>query len=745
MADGTTINEETATRVRGASRWRDPATSLLAAAVLLPLVLFALAAWKSYGETLRQAQARVDRTARVLEEHALKVFETHRLVIQEINTRIRFVDWAREADRYDLHLLLKQLQDDLQQVATITVMDSAGRMLESGRIYPADPRVSFADRDYFQALAATAASQPVISRAYAGRTSGIAVFNLAARLKTKPGSAFEGVIAVSVDRAYFETFYQTVEPTLDHSVDLVRSDGEILARFPPTNLQQLKPDSRFLHLLRQQPIASFTHVSTIDGVERLFAYRKVGMYPVFVRFGLSVDAALAPWRDTVLLYGIVAALASFALLGVSLLALRQTDRERLARRRWQETAAALQTEAAERGKVEEQLRQSQKMEALGRLTGGVAHDFNNLLTAVIGNLDLVRRRGSHIGDRERDLVGNALEGAMRAANLIGRLLAFARQQPLQPTSLDANRLVAGMADLLQRSLGEMIRVNIVLGAELWPVKADPNQLESAILNLAVNARDAMPTGGQLTITTANDRIEPGQLAEGRELAPGDYVTLSVADVGTGIPPELVSSIFEPFFTTKPIGKGTGLGLSQVYGFAKQSGGHVAVRSTVGEGSIFTLYLPRAASAEAAMPAAIAEPSANDPQAAEGTTIVVVEDESIVRRLTVSALEEAGYRVLAAADGPSGLALLRRETSTAMLLTDVVLGGSMNGRMLADMIQRERPDLPVLFTTGYTHDAIFHDGQIDEGIALIAKPFTSRDLLQKVEDVLRGSAGKVAAQ
>jgi two-component system NtrC family sensor kinase len=733
---------------RPRSRWsrlRDPSVALLAAAVLLPVLLFALAAWESYRETLREAEARVERTARILEEHALKVFETHRLVIQQVNLRMRFVDWTRAEDRQDLYHLLKQFQDDLDQIATVTVTDAEGRLRASGRTYPADPNIRFDDRDYFQELKKSDAALPYVSRAYAGRQSGIAIFNLAARVHAA-SPAFDGVIAVSVDRGYFERFYQSVEPTIDHSVDLVREDGQILARVPPSPLRELLPHSVFLSRLRQAPVGSFTAVSRIDGVERIFAYRKIEDYPVYVRFGVSRQAALAPWRRSLLAYGIVAALASLSLIGVSVLALRQTDRERHARRRWQETAAALQTAGAERAKVEDQLRQAQKMEAVGRLTGGVAHDFNNLLTAVIGSLDLARRRASTMDSRTLDLIGNAMEGATRAAALTSRLLAFSRQQPLQPASLDANSLVAGMSDLMRRTLGETIDVKTILAEDVWTVMVDPNQLESAVLNLAVNARDAMPEGGTLTIETANVHVDrevvPGRPAD---LAPGDYVVMTVSDGGSGMSPDVLMNIFEPFFTTKPVGKGTGLGLSQVYGFVKQSGGNIGVESSMGRGSAFRLYLPRAQQQTVAAPAPSAHAQALEPPSENrGETIVVVEDEPMVRRLSVAALEEAGYRVLAAPDGAGGLELLRREPNVALLFTDVVLGGGMNGRALADAIHRERPDLPVLFTTGYTRDAIVQHGRVDEGITLIGKPFTGASLVAKVGTLLRNRSGAAVA-
>ena len=392
-------------------------------------------------------------------------------------------------------------------------------------------------------------------------------------------------------------------------------------------------------------------------------------------------------------------------------------------------------------KTEDQLRQSQKMEVVGQLTGGVAHDFNNLLTVVTGHLDMARRRLAAVnGDaRLHRNIRSAMEGAQRAATLTHRLLAFSRQSPLQPEVIDPNKLVFGMSELIRRTLGETIAVETVLGGGLWRTEVDPNQVENAILNLCVNARDAMPDGGKLTIETANTHLDDSYPAVVRgEVKAGQYVMIAVCDTGTGMPPEVRERVFEPFYTTKPVGKGTGLGLSQVYGFLRQSGGHAAIYSEVGEGTTVKLYFPRAARSvhepgdEAALDGELL-------QSAEGETILVVEDEAMVREFSVSALEEAGYVVLAAPDGPTGLALLEQHPEISLLFTDVVLAGSMNGRKVAEEALQRRPDLKVLFTTGYTRNAIVHHGRLDEGVNLITKPFTAHALALKVQQVLETSS------
>lgn len=718
-------------------RLRDPATALIAAAVLLPALLFALAAWQGHRDALHQAEIRAERTARVLEEHASKVFETHRLVIQQVNERIRAIDWTRADQRDDLCDLLKKLQAELPQIATITIVDREGRLRVSSRGDAQAAGLSFADRDWFQALKAADLPLPYVSRAYLGRQSGIAIFNIAGRTTPRSGNAFDGAITVSVNRNYFEHFYQSVEPSFDHSVLLVRDDAQVLARVPGPTRDALPLYSAMRERMRHGAVGTYVGSTRMDGNERIFAYRKVGDYPVYVRFGITKHATLAPWRQSLLTYGLVATLASLALFGVSILALRQTDRERLARRRWQETAAALREEAAQRSRIEDQLRQSQKMEAVGRLTGGVAHDFNNLLTAVIGSLDLVRRRKDKVDAQTLDLVGNALEGAHRAAALTSRLMAFSRRQPLRAARIDANALVAGMSELLRRTLGETITIRTVLTDGLWPLSSDPNQLESAILNLAVNARDAMPDGGTLRIETANAADVMDAAADKLDLTPRDYVAITVTDTGTGMPADVLAHVFEPFFTTKATGRGTGLGLSQVYGFVKQSGGHVSVESEIGRGTTFRILLPRVEGvvAPVAETQPTRQPHSEPSRRGHGETILVVEDEPMVLRLSSSILMEAGYRVVTARDGRSALDRFQREGEIALLFTDVVLVGGMNGRVLAEAILRQKPDLPVLYTSGYTGDALVRDGRLEAGIDLLAKPFAAEALVDRVATLI----------
>jgi len=431
--------------------------------------------------------------------------------------------------------------------------------------------------------------------------------------------------------------------------------------------------------------------------------------------------------------GLLVTLAAlvFAVLGVSQAALNR-QAAHLA-----EVNASLRAQIAGREKAEAALRQAQKMEAIGHLTGGVAHDFNNLLQVIVGNIEALQRRvwSADIPRRDegfRRLTDAAARGAERAAALTRQLLAFSRQQPLEPKVLDVNKLVAGMSDMLHRTLGETVRIETVLAGGTWRISADANQLESALLNLAVNARDAMPNGGKLTIETSNAFIDEAYAAAHDEFKAGQYVLIAVTDGGTGMSKEVIAQAFDPFFTTKDIGHGTGLGLSQVYGFVKQSGGYVKIYSEAGEGTTIKLYLPRLTGE------AVVE---NDPVAslitsgAKEELILVVEDTDDVRTNSVEMLRELGYGTLEAADGQTALRLLIAEPKVRLLFTDVGLPGGMNGRELATEARRIRPDLLVLFTTGYARNAIVHHGRLDPDVELIAKPFTFAGLASKVRDIL----------
>jgi PAS domain S-box-containing protein len=414
------------------------------------------------------------------------------------------------------------------------------------------------------------------------------------------------------------------------------------------------------------------------------------------------------------------------------------EREIAERRR---AEAALQTlnatleqrvadEVQERSKAEDQLRQIHKMEAVGQLTGGIAHDFNNMLAVIIGGLNLLQRKLAKGETDVERLVEGAIDGAKRAAALTQRLLAFSRQQPLAPEPLSLNKLVSGMTDLLGRTLGETTRLETVLGAGLWQIRADPLQLENAILNLSVNARDAMPNGGRLTIETSNTYVDDA-FAREYAISPGQYVQVAVTDSGMGMDAEVIAKAFDPFFTTKGVGKGTGLGLSQVYGFVRQSGGHVKIHSEPGVGTTVKIYLPR-------HHGELVEAQKADPSAVHrglpGEIVMVVEDDPRVRAVSVEALKSLGYGVVESAGPMDALGLLEQGHAVSLLFTDVVMP-EISGRELADRARQRIPGLKVLYTTGYTRNAIVHNGILDPGTNLLTKPFSVDDLAAKVRQIL----------
>ena len=381
--------------------------------------------------------------------------------------------------------------------------------------------------------------------------------------------------------------------------------------------------------------------------------------------------------------------------------------------------------------TEDALRQSQKMEAVGQLTGGIAHDFNNLLTGIIGSLDLMKiRLAKGRTDNVERYISAAMTSANRAAALTHRLLAFARRQPLSPRSVNADQLVASLEDLLRRTIGETINLKIETSTNLWSTLCDPNQLESALLNLAINARDAMPEGGRLTIKTSNARLD-GVLLANPALSPGDYICIDVADTGIGMTAEVVARAFDPFFTTKPIGQGTGLGLSMIYGFARQSNGHVIIDSTPRAGTSVRIYLPRHDGDNAELPASSDQSGIHR---ASGETVLVVEDEPVVRSVITELLRDEGYRIMEATDGPSGLQILNMEIRIDLLVTDIGLPG-MNGREFADYAREVRPDLKILFVTGYAQNAALAGGFLKPGMELITKPFDVDKFSQRVRDMV----------
>jgi PAS domain S-box-containing protein len=415
---------------------------------------------------------------------------------------------------------------------------------------------------------------------------------------------------------------------------------------------------------------------------------------------------------------------------------RDAVERRRAERELAELAASLERQVAERtaelGAAEDALRQSQKMEAVGQLTGGLAHDFNNLLTGISGSLEMIQLRLAQGRGTDVDRYVDAAQGAARrAAALTHRLLAFSRRQTLDPRPTDANALIVGMEELVRRTVGPSVIVETSLARDLGSTLVDPSQLENALLNLCINARDAMPDGGKIMIETKDQVVDP-RAGRDRDIEPGAYICLSVSDTGTGMSPAVIEKAFEPFFTTKPIGSGTGLGLSMIYGFARQSGGQVRIHSVLDVGTTVTIYLPR--DAQTAEREDTAPTLSEAPRARGGETVLVVDDEETIRMLVTETLVDLGYAAIEAADGPSALKLLTADRHIDLLVTDVGLPG-MNGRQLADAIRSSRPDLKILFITGYAENAVLNHGHLEAGMHVITKPFAMEALASRIREVI----------
>ena len=555
--------------------------------------------------------------------------------------------------------------------------------------------------------------------------------------------------AVELTRAHFGAFFYNVIDENGEAYTLYSLSGaprEAFANFPmPRNTPVFEPAFRGEGSVRSDDILTdprYGQNPPYNGM--LFGHLPVRSYlaiPVVSRSGEVIgglffghsEPGVFTQRDE----RIVAGIAAQAAIAIDNARLYEASQRELAARRdaeqeLQRINETLEERVAEevknRRQIEDALRQAQKMEAIGQLTGGVAHDFNNLLTVIMGNVETMQRRLPP-GHEFHRLIAAALRGAFRGAELTQRLLVFARRQPLAPEVVSSNKLVSGMSDLLRRALGEAVAIETVLAGGLWNIFADANQLENALINLAVNARDAMPDGGKLTIETANCYLDEAYCSMHTDLTPGQYVGVFVTDTGEGMAQGVVEKAFEPFFTTKGIGQGTGLGLSQVYGFVKQSGGHVKIYSEVGQGTCVKLYLPRHHGVGALLELS-SEPLL-PPRARQGETVLVVEDDPDVRTYTVEMVSDLGYEVISAPDGRAALRVLDARPELRLLFTDVGLPGGMNGRQLANEAIRRRPGIKVLFTTGYARNAIVHHGRLDPGVEVIFKPFTYSDLAAKL--------------
>ena len=690
---------------------------MMAASVAIPLAAFGYASWTAYHDAFAHADEQLAAALDVSSEQARKIFQSVDLTFSAVDALVGdMTDEQIKAAQQELHLKLNKLEQALPSVDAILVVDKDGNTLVSSAIYPTGRSV--ADRDYFLAQKARDAGT-YVGAILQPRVRQGAFFGVSRRRPPRNGE-FSGVVMVAVAPKVFSEFYaQLARDRHEVGFSLARADGAILARHPapPHDMKKFPPNSGFmLNVARMPEGGTVTTNNSIDGAQRRIAFRKLGYADLYVSDGMQTDAVVGDWLRAMSAHLYFGVPATVILLALVFLTMRRT-RE-------------FYDEGERRERAEQALRQSQKMEAVGQLTGGVAHDFNNLLTIIIGNIGIAKR--GVVEARAERALDNALVGAERAAQLTQRLLAFSRLQPLNPRAVDTNRLILGMSDLLNRSLGERIELETISGAGLWKVEVDGSELEATMLNLALNARDAMPDGGKLTIETSNAYLDDEYCRQHSGIEPGQYVLISVTDNGVGMDRNTADRAFEPFFTTKEAGKGTGLGLSQVYGFMKQSGGHVKIYSERGEGTTVKLYLPRCDGEETTASA----PEEGGAARGRGETILVVEDDDGVRQYASEILRDLNYQVIEARDSATALRLLEADKPFDLLLTDVVLPGK-NGRELADEVLRRRPGVKVIFMTGYSRNAIVHQGRLDPGTELISKPLIEGMVARKIRQVLDG--------
>ncbi len=704
---------------------------LIVASLVLPVTIFSIASWISYNAHFAEARDRLERTLDTIHEHAAKVFETFEISERYMEQLFNGVSDADvRAHEREYSNSIRTLIKNLPQLRDLWLIANDGRPLVSGTIYPMPSDLQLADRDYFR-VHKEGDVDTFISEVVDARAASTSFFAITRKRRT-PDGRFDGIYLVSIAPEYFTKYYSELPPSDVDVAELVRGDGAILARYASTGpgATRFPSDSPLMTAIHAHPGQGiFTGVAFFEQKERIYAYSKLPNDNVYVVAGIDTSTVRSDWiRDMSahLLFGIPATLMMFTL---ALLTLRRTRRESLA-------YAQLREETARRQSTELALLQAQKMEAVGRLTGGIAHDFNNLLTAIIGNVELALRRNDSTDGRLERSLSSIRQASLRAATLVQRLLSFSRQHPQEVKTVDINRLVQDMSELLHRTIGETITVETVLASGLWKAAIDPNQLENAIINLAVNARDAMPASGRLTIETSNAYLDESYVMRAAsEIKAGQFVMIAVSDTGSGMNSDTREKAFEPFFTTKPTGAGSGLGLSMVYGFVRQSNGHIQIYSEVGEGTSIKMYFPRLLN-EKAFPAwdEIEAPLPPKPSS-HNERILLVEDDEDVNRFVAETLGEIGYRVDRAHNAAAALAILEKTPDIALLLTDVVLPGGMNGRQLADEVKKIRPDLPVLFATGYTRNAIIHHGRLDPDVDLLVKPFTTDALARKVRQML----------
>jgi signal transduction histidine kinase len=690
----------------------------LVLSITLPLALFVAAGLYARSAEIKVAQERISAITTTLAGHAQATFQGIELLIARVADSVANKSWDEIRTSQEMHDFLVELRQGLPQVESVFLVAPDGRIAASSRNFPVPP-FDASKREYF--AGADQRKGIFVTSVFIGRTLGTKVFAVSRPLLRN--GVFDGVIAVTVSPAYFENFYKTVlEPTGLSTAALVRqSDASLLVRIPRDDPSPERLPSTAPVLVAAANGANqgqFAGISPLDGRDRLGAFVRLEPYGLLVNYNLDMGVVLARWYSNLVIFGVFAALGGLALFVTARMTLFQSSRQ-------QEHLRQLLGETERRQEAEAKLQHSQKMEALGRLTGGVAHDFNNLLAAILGGIDLAKKRIDE--PNAVRLLDMAAEAAERGAKLTKQMLAFSRKQEVAFRPVEVNGVLRGMDELLRRTIGGLVRIRYDLAANAWPILIDPVQLEVAILNLAVNARDAMPFGGDLVLSSHNVHI--GGTSPTLPLNPGDYVVINVADTGQGMSDEVKQKAFEPFFTTKGPAQGTGLGLSMVFGLTVQAGGTAIIESEPGRGTKISLYVRRAA----LLPEIVETPVTRDAAAVgRPLQILVVDDNTVVSNLVCEMLQEIGHIAIAAESGREAVDLLSKERRFDLLIADYAMP-SMNGSQLAAEAVRLHPTLSVLFMTGYVeHDAL--RAWLDLGYRMLSKPFTAKELETAVHGV-----------
>ncbi|MCK9908431.1 ATP-binding protein [Microbacteriaceae bacterium K1510] len=688
---------------------------MMAASLVLPALLFAFTAWVSHNNIERVTDERIDRSLDILHEHALKVLQTIERSFAEVDEIVRGMsDDDVRVNESALHERLRRIVEALPQLQDIVIADRNGHPLVTSNMYPAPRDRDLSDREYFKVLQNGATGTYVSGIQSPSSGSAVGPFFALSRPRPSDDGVFRGIMVVSVLPSYFEGFYARMSTGEGNYFALARNDGSFLARYPVLENRgvALDPNSG----LRQgialgEDRKLYTTESQLDHVERRIGYRKLSGFPLYVLAGVETSAIAGEWlryMTSHLTFGLP--LTAFLYAGLAL-ALGRTRR--------------LYDEADRREMAEGALRQAQRLEAIGQLTGGVAHDFNNLLMIISGSVQ--RLRNELTDSKHTRLLDMIVTATQRGETLTRQLLTYSRQQTLTPEIVDLSQRLPVLRELLTRSLRADIEIKVDVPEGVCATRVDPGEFELAILNLAVNAKDAMPNGGTLSIRAKPVTLKGEASEEGLS---GDFIAIRIADSGHGIPADILPRVFEPFFTTKEIGKGTGLGLSQVYGFAKQSGGTATVSSVEGRGTTITLYLPR--SMETPEHEVVPVP-AQTPTGTAGT-VLLVEDNADVADVGAGYLRQLGYRVRSVANGQAAIAALRLDADVDLVFSDILMPGGMNGLELAREINHRFPGIPVLLATGYSASA---QDAVHQGFVVLQKPYDLESLRRHIHEAMEG--------